>query len=70
MPRTEKQPAEEVRANRAKLKYKKVDGDRWIIDTSHKLGSVRLMSDSSHLLFFTRFASKMPGYSLVIPEAR
>ena len=54
MPRTEKQPAEEVRANRAKLKYKKVDGDRWIIDTSHKLGSVRLMSDSSHLLFFTR----------------
>ena len=56
MPRTEKQPAEEVRANRSKLKYKKVDGDRWIIDTSHKLGSVRLMSDSSHLLFFTRFA--------------
>ena len=30
-----------VRKRRAAAKYKKVDGDRWIIDTSQKVGSVR-----------------------------
>ena len=33
--------SEEWRAYRAGLKYKKVDGANWIINISHKLGSVR-----------------------------
>ena len=30
-----------VRKRRAAAKYMKTDGDKWIINTSHKLGSVR-----------------------------
>ena len=41
MPRLVEQTATEKRRSRAAAKYKHVDGGKWIINTSHKLGSVR-----------------------------